>query len=307
APRSERLGALGRIALGGALTTAAMAAYFASVGAFAAFRDGFVLIHLRYTYQPGLYDDFERLWEGTADAFGTSFDFVLAGLGLLVLLGVVEAVVPRRRRDPLGRTRIVFAVATLVGLLWSWRIFNGWADALMLLPFAALGLGALVALVDELVPWRVGTVLTVAWVVVVGVVGLDWSLHEGSRLLPKQEQEVDRVFAALPPDATLLSVEAPQPLVLTGRTNPTQLQMFRLGLEDYVDDTWPGGLQGFAADLAADAPTLVSVGRGARYPWLLPVLEQDYTAFGTSPGWYWYVRNDVPPDVLTALESAVRG
>ena len=137
--------------------------------------------------------------------------------------------------------------------------------------------------------------------------GLDWSLHEGSRILPKQKQEVDRVFAALPPDATLLSIEAPQPLVLTGRTNPTGQQMFRLGLEEYVDDTWPGGLAGYAETVREEGATVVAVGRGARYPWLMPTLLEDYTAFGTSPGWYWYVRDDVGASTLEALRSAVRG
>jgi hypothetical protein len=307
AEKGTRLRAVRAIVVGGSLVTAAMIAYFAAIGALREFRDGFVLIHLRYTYQPGLFNDLERQQEGLEEGFGISLYFVVVGLSLLLLLALLEVVAPRRRRVPLSRTRVAFAVAALVGLLWSWRIFNGWADALMLVPFAALGLGGLVALVDDVVPRRAGLVLAAAWILVVGALGLDWSLHEGSRLLPKQRQEVDRVFAALAPEATLLSVEAPQPLVLTGRTNPTGQLMFRLGLERYVDATWPGGLAGYAGTVRDEATTLVAVGRGARYPWLMPTLLGDYVPFGTSPGWYWYVRDDVDPATLVALRAAVRG
>jgi hypothetical protein len=83
--------------------------------------------------------------------------------------------------------------------------------------------------------------------------------------------------------------------------------MFRLGLEEYVDDTWPGGLQGYADTVREQDPTLVAVGRGARYPWLMPTLLDGYTGFGTSPGWYWYVSDDVDEGTREALRAAVRG
>jgi hypothetical protein len=306
-PRGERLRAGAGVVGGGAVATALIVGYFAAVGALTAFLDGFVRIHLRYTYQPGLYDDLERQWAGIVEGFGVSLSFVIAGLALLVLLAVRNLASAERRRDRLGRAQVAFAAATLLALAWSWRVFNGWADALVLLPFAALGVAGLVAWVAELLDLRVAGVVTAVWVVVVAAIGLQWSLYEGNRLLPKQEKEVEGVFAALPPDATLASVEAPQPLVLTGRTNPTEHQMFRAGLEDYVDDTWPGGLEGFARDLAAEEPTLIAVGKKARYDWLQPVLDDGYTRFGTSLNWSWYVREDVPPDVVTALEAAVRG
>ena len=123
-------------------------------------------------------------------------------------------------------------------------------------------------------------------------------------LLLKQEREVADAMAALPDDATVVSVEAPQLLVLTGRTNPTQHQMFRAGLEEFVDDTWPGGLTGFADEIRADAPTVVAIGAGARYDWLLPALRDDYTEIGTSPGWYWYVRDDVGAETLDQVRAA---
>ena len=66
---------------------------------------------------------------------------MVAGLALLVVLAPLELTLRGRRQSDLARTRVAFAGATLVGLVWSYRVFNGWADALMLVPFAALGLG----------------------------------------------------------------------------------------------------------------------------------------------------------------------
>ncbi|MEO7843974.1 MAG: hypothetical protein ABIR82_01430 [Nocardioides sp.] len=307
APRGERLRAVVAVVGGGAVVTALMLAYFAAVGAVSDFADGFVLIHLRYTYQPGLGDDLRNQWEGLLLGFQETIWIVLAGLVALLVLGGRNLLSPTRRADPRGRTQIAFALALLVGLAWSWRVFNGWADALMLVPFAAVGIGAVVGTVAERLPARVTVGATGVWVLVTAVIALDFSLAGGSRLLDKQEREVDGFFALLPPDATLLSVEAPQPLVLTGRTNLTQHQMFRAGLVYYVDDSWPGGIEGYAATVSADAPDVIAVGLDAYFAWVRPILADDYTEVGTSPGWTWFVRKETPPDVLLRMQEAVSG
>ena len=93
--------------------------------------------------------------------------------------------------------------------------------------------------------------------------------------------------------------------MLSGRVNPTQHQMFDLGLEDYVDATWPGGLDGFAAEIREDAPTLLA--RGTTNPaWLQPVLE-DYWEVATVPGWTWYVHKSVGREVYDRLVLATGG
>ena len=306
-PRGSRWRSLAAIVGGGGVATALMVLYFVLVGAVDDFLDGFVRIHLAYTYQPGLYDDLENQWEGIVEGFGRSLDFVLAGLVLLVLLAPLELALRRRRTSEQARTRVAFAVATVVGVAWSWRVFNGYADALMLVPFAALGLAGLVSLVATYATWRAAAVLATAWVLVAGYLGQDWARNEGERMLPKQEEEVAAAFAVLPDGATVISIEAPQVLVLTGRTNPTQHQMFRLGLEEYVDDTWPGGLAGYAGYIRDEAPTVVTVGPGARYDWLLAGLGDDYTQVGSSHGWWWFARTDLGQETLDELAAAVRG
>ena len=306
--RGTRWRALGSIALGGAVATGLMTAYFVAVGALDDFLDGFVRIHLQYTYQPGLYDDLERQWEGIVEGFDTSLDFVVAGLVLLVRARAARA---GAARSPPERAR-----PDARGVRSAPRSSGG----LELSGLQRLGRRADARAVRRARPGRPG-------VARVGVRHLaarrrswrprgcwsrDTSARTGpattrERMLPKQEHEVAAAFAALPDDATVVSVEAPQVLVLTGRTNPTQHQMFRLGLEEYVDDTWPGGLAGYADTIRDEAPTVVAVGPGARYDWLLHGLGDDYTEVGTSPGWYWFARDDLGQETLDALAAAVRG
>ena len=307
APRGERLRGLAGIAGGGIAATALMVAYFFAVGAVQDFADGFVLIHIGYTQQPGLRDDLGRQWEGLLLGFGQTIYIVVVGLLAVLTLGVRNLLSRERRSDPLGRTKIALAVATLVGLAWSWRVFNGWGDALLLVPFAAVGTAALATAIAERLPLRTAVGVNSVWVTLTTLVALGVSLFGGTPTLAKQQREVDGVFALLPPDATLLSVEAPQPLVLTGRTNLTQHQMFRAGLIDYVDDSWSGGLDGYADTVSKAAPDLIAVGRYAYFAWLGPILADDYTEVGTSPGWTWWVRNGTPPDVLIRMQEAVSG
>ena len=89
-----------------------------------------------------------------------------------------------------------------------------------------------------------GAAVVAAWVVVATVGATDFSVNGRSDVLDVQQASVDTVLAELPDDATIVSIEAPQPLVLSRGVNPTEHQMFDLGLEDYVDATWPGGTRG---------------------------------------------------------------
>ena len=133
----------------------------------------------------------------------------------------------------------------------------------------------------------------------------DFSVNGRSDELDVQQASVDAVLAELPDDATIVSIEAPQPLVLSRSVNPTEHQMFDLGLEDYVDATWPGGLEGFADGIREDAPTLLA--RGTTNPaWLQPVLE-DYWEVTTVPGWTWYVHRSVGREAYQRLLEATGG
>ena len=307
----RRVVALLRVAVAGALTTLVFVAGFAVAGALPEALDGFIRIHLTSTYQPGVDDDPEAVWEALREAYDfATYPFVVGLVALpLVALPSAWRLARRRTGDPQRAGDVALMAATvgeLAGLAWSWRTFNGWADALVLAPYAALGLAGVLALVLRALPRPAGT--AVAAVACLGLLagGLGYALDDHDPVLRAQRAEVANVLDILP-DATIVSIEAPQPLVLAHRVNPTPHQMFRLGLETYVDDTWPGGLAGYADWISRTRPTIVAVGGGARYDWLMPTLEAHYVEVGTTTGWYWFVDRDLDPATLRRLEDAVAG
>lgn len=307
----HRVRALLTVAATGALTTLVFVAGFAVAGALPEALDGFIRIHLTATYQPGLTEELEETWEAFREAYGFATWPLLAGLVALPLVMLPGAWrLARRRPRPGSRAGDVALVAAtageLAGLVWSYRTFNGWADALVLVPYAALGLAGVLALAVRTLPRPAGAGVAVVACLALLSGGIDYSLDDHEPVLRAQRAEVAAVLGILP-DATMVSIEAPQPLVLAHRVNPSPHQMFRLGLESYVDDTWPGGLAGYADWISQTRPTIVAVGGGARYDWLMPTLDAHYVEIGTTTGWYWFIDSDVGPDTVRRLEDAVEG
>jgi hypothetical protein len=301
--RTAMLSAALRFAIGGLIPTAVITAGFALAGATTEFLDGFVLINWRYTTPGRFYGPHDRV-DLLLDAFGVSLVVILAGLVAIMVFAALRARDAFRSREAPDLAVVGIGVATVGGLVWSLFVFNGWADLMVLVPSAAVGVGAVAAEVQARVPERVGAPILVTWSVACLVAGVLSSLENREHVLDQQRTEVDGMFAAVPPDATLMSIGGPQPLVLTNRTNPIRHQMFLAGLDDYVEDTYPGGLQGVADLIAEDEPTFVTVDHPDWYEWLAPTLEKEYVEVGTTPGDFtWYVHRSVGPDVIRDLEQ----
>ena len=300
----ERLRALARIVAGGAIPVAVLAVWFWLVGSLRESVDAFLVLNARYTVPNPPMENLDILWEGSRAVYGWWLWVFVAGLVVLGLRGL-SAVVPWvRRNDPSVLVLAALAVGVVTGLLWNLKDFDSWADLFPLLPFAAVGIGSLVPRAVLLLPAPRGPVELAAFVVV-------GSRDGGALVGDHPERRPGRpagsrrrgLRCAAAGGARLTSVEAPQPLVLTGRTNPTRHQMFRSGLQDYVDDTWPGGLDGFAGELVEQRPTLVTLG-DSTYEYWREAITPDYVCVGAAPGWSWWARADEDPAVLASLRRA---
>ena len=305
--RTAMLPAALRFAIGGLIPTAVITAGFALAGATKEFLDGFVLINWRYT-TPGRSYDFHDRVDLLLDAFGVSLVVILAGLVAIMVFAALRARDAFRSREAPDLAVVGIGVATVGGLVWSLFVFNGWADLMVLLPAAAVGVGAVAAEVQARVPHRVGVPILVGWSVVCLLAGLVSSFENREHVLDRQRAEVAAMFAAVPSEATVVSVGGPESLVLTHRRNPIRHQMFLAGLEEYVDDTWPGGLDGLAEQIAQDEPTFVAVDHPEWYGWLAPTLEEEYVDVGTSPGDFtWYVHRSVGAETIEELKAIPSG
>jgi hypothetical protein len=299
-----RAASLARIALGGALPVAACTVWFAMAGSLRQSVDAFLLINARYTTANPPLSEFATVRADALSAYGPVW-ICLLGLGVALLwVQTVAALVPAvRRREPTVVLLAALGVGVAVGLVWDLRDYDSWADLFPLLPFASVGVASVVPLLGRVARTQVVRIVALVAAGVAVVASVHWSTTTGNDVLDEQRQATRAVFGALPADATLTSIEAPIPLVLTGRTNPTEHQMFRAGLQDYVDDTWPGGLDGFARDLVDQRPTLIAMGT-TTYNYWRDAIGPDYVCVGAAPGWSWWADRDLAPGTIEALRTA---
>jgi hypothetical protein len=299
-------GALLRFVVGGIVPTALVCGYFLAVGAFREFLDGFYLINAGYTDQSGLRQFLREEPQEIVDAFGWSLWVLLAGLAASMLLGAIQARGLDRTQAP--RVAIVaFGVATLASILWCFRVFNGWADAVFVFPLAAAGLGGVVLLLARQLAAR-AVVPAVATYTVVGLAAasVNSAATAQDNLEPLRDVS-EALLAAGGPDADVQSIGAPQPLVFGNLRNPIRDQMFIAGLQEYLDENRPGGRASIGEQIGVDEPTFVTMDHPTWYSWATPTLDEEYVELGRTQLVTWYAHRSLGPERLAELKAIVAG
>jgi hypothetical protein len=296
-------GAWIRFGLGGIAATAVVVGYFAVVGALGAFFEGFLFVNATSTRQVGLIEFVYRIPGEMPRAWGWSLWFLVAGL----VASVVLAWKARGATDAAGRMVVATGAATVGSFAWSVLVFNGWADAVFVVPLAAVGMGGAVAALTARLSARGSLALATAYVVVLSVGAGYTAWSRSPDTMYQMRAETEAVMEAAGPDATLQSIGSPQPLVFEGLRNPIRHQMFLTGLQDYIDETEPGGLDGITADIVRRGPTLITVDHPSYYPWLLPTLRENYRYIGQTSRILWYVNLDEGEDRIAELREIVSG
>ncbi len=293
------LRAWARFAAGGIAATAVVVGYFVLVGSLDAFFEGFLWVNATSTSQVGLITFVTALPTEMLRAWGWSLWLLLAGLGSSLMLAWRY----RGATDPAGRTVVGVGAATLASLGWSIYVFNGWADAVFVVPLAAAGLAGALGAASRRMPVRRVVSLATAYVVVVSVSAGATAWAARPDVLEPMRAETNAVLAAGGPDVTVQSIGSPQPLVFGKLENPIRHQMFLQGLDDYVDATEPGGLAGIAADLEERRPTFVTLDYPSRYDWVHPVLARSYRRIGTTAGVDWYADRELGEERLSQMSA----
>ncbi len=299
-PGRRKLGGLCWFAVGGAVATGAMVAYFVAVDELQAFLDGFLFLNATSTHQTGLFEWLGQAPEEMVEGFGWSLVLILAGLVASVVLAV-RSWRAGERSTPEGATVIAMGAATVGSVLWSLKAFNGWADAVFVLPLAAVGFGGLVHALVSRMDARRATRLVAAYATVVLVAtAIDtWATRPDD--LDPMRAETEAMLAEAGPHVSVLSVGAPQPLVLGGLRNPLRHQMFLGGLAEYLDETWPGGLEAMEAVVRREQPTFITMDHPTWYGWLRSLILRDYREIGTTLDFTWYVNRSVGEEEITRL------
>ena len=269
--------------------------------------DGFLLINLTHTSEPSPVTHVDQTREILSGGYGWSLVLVL--LGLATVLACLAP--PVRRRLGVGTGFAAVGLGGVAALAWSLYALNGAADLFVVLPFAAIGDATLVLAVlrpwvdsSTLLSWRQSIPATLVTLALLGASAAQAMSQRDDRL-EQQQASAAAVLGVVPSDVTILSLSAPQALVLTGRANPSRFQLFTIGFGNYVDDVWPGGIEGYADWFRSTKPELVAVDAKFEKGVLEDVLQDGYVRVGGAPTWLWYASVDLPPEQLQALRSAL--
>jgi hypothetical protein len=185
----------------------------------------------------------------------------LVGSIAFLVLGCVAVVVRRdswreRIRDPFAMVVLVPGLASAAYCLVD---FQGPSDLIPLLPFAALGVGGLVAQVARLLPSGAAGVVATALLVVLA--GFAWSLPLGDTGgLAKQRAQAHSLAGLVPPGSTMWAFGDPRPLVLTGLRNPDRFVYLSSGMDAWKVSHLPGGLPAWEAQILSASPAVAVFG-----------------------------------------------
>jgi hypothetical protein len=298
----QRWRAIGGVMLGGALPAAAITVYFVLKSALPDFVDGALLVNLRYTTtsSESFLERFWRILHVVHDGDGWSAWIIATGLVAMagVLLWRIHAVADWR--GLLHDRFAVILIAFLPCVAWTSYDFQGPPDLFILLPFAALGIGSLVYSVEQLM----GASFSRAAAVLVttgSIVLASWTaVHRSNQGLLHQHRSVVQMLAEVPPDAQMMSLGAPQPLVLAGRRNPNPYVILGRGLAEHLHATWPGGMEGFLHDLDSHPPELIAFGPyvwGTRSEMLTRWMYDNYVEWGSASEWTWFVHRSIAEQI----------
>jgi len=303
----RRLLALTRIVIGGAAVSALVVLYYAVNGAVHTFLDCFLLINAGYTHQSGALAQSAANWSSLRGGYGSSLWVILLGLAALPVAALRSAPRAWRSRRPVPVTWVALGAGCLSGLAWCAKAFNGWPDLLVMLPLAGIGVGwaaaAVLRRLRHLDP-RAAVAVAAALALVGTTYAAVFSVTVRQHQLQHQQDFIDAVLAAGPQPATIVSMEAPQVLMLTHRTNPTPYQMFDHGFADYLGATYPGGLAGYLAEVQRIAPTYIVTQNRFMPDWLKPWLEEHYASVGITDRFRWWVSKSLGPEVRHRLHQA---
>ena len=147
--------------------------------------------------------------------------------------------------------------------------------------------------VDELQK-HAGDVFFVGLVVVPEQVNVNVSSYR-PRIQRGQIVAAEKVRQRFDPEVSLVSIGAPELLVLLRRTNPNEYAFIINGIDRRIDARTAGGFEQWIRDLEATAPTLVAVGptEGRYTEAIFAWLQEGYRPEQVGP-FQLFVRRDVP-------------
>lgn len=264
--RENRWWNLGEVAAGAVTPFLAASVYFLAADAFSVFLDGALRVHLNYVSSRAVmnplagltlltvYLQDTRLWVG-----------VVAGLMVFNAAAMFAGTLDKWRPS-----RIAVVTACGLYLVWSLVDIQSPADMYVLLPFAAVGLGGLTAILVTYCEeqWSVASrvavpVIAALFMLSAGVSGFRVNIQTGQDTptsLESQKGTVAEILAITGGDPATV-IGATEILSLTGWSSPTRHVVINSGVDRYIDDHHRGGFRAWMADVLCGDRRYLVLGR----------------------------------------------
>lgn len=210
---------------------------------------------------------FTRIADVIHASYGVSGVLLWVGLAAVAICSAVHVV--RRRRDVTASLRdplvSVVLVTGLVEMAYAIYDFQGYPDVYPLLPYGALGLGALTALITRtLSDARARRAVTAGALAAVTVLaGFSWTWYGDAPdkgMFRDQRASACAVERLLGSTGHLYALGNPAFVALTHRRNPDQFLYLGSGVDEWKIDHTTGGFGGWVAQVLARQPAVIPVG-----------------------------------------------
>jgi hypothetical protein len=263
----RRLRAAFAVLVGAAIPALGTAAYFVGARAWSELWESAVVIALTGTQRRAatLPERIGHIVSVVDRDFGASGLLLWGGLAALGVLAAIRVRRGWRDRASLIRDPILLGVSVpLVALLaFSLIDFQGYDDAYPLLPYAALGVAGIGAAASARA-WRgtAGRARNAIGLVAIGLVLASLASYSAPRpadaTLVTQRRDAAEVDALLG-DGVLYALGNPALLVLTDRTNPSRFILLSAGVDRWVVEHTPGGLDGWLQRIEATEADMIQI------------------------------------------------
>jgi 4-amino-4-deoxy-L-arabinose transferase-like glycosyltransferase len=267
----ERRWRAGTIAvLGTALPLIATVSYFAAEGALGKFVESALVFPLEGIDRPNwtMRERSEQIVWVVHQYYAFSGVLFWIGLALLLVAAVVRSLRPDRQsrevvRDPL----VLIVVVTLVAeAAYALADFQGYPDVYPFLPYAAMGIGAAVALVGERArrPGAARTLVALVLAASATLTALSWGwfTHASANddRLRAQRATACALDRSILAGTTLYALGDPVPLVLTKRRNPDRFIQLDSGVAQWKVDHTEGGFAGWTTEIRTSGASVIVIG-----------------------------------------------
>jgi 4-amino-4-deoxy-L-arabinose transferase-like glycosyltransferase len=275
-----------RTAAGGILPVAAVVIYFAIVGALGKFIEAAFVFPLTGVQRGPvtLGERVTRIAGVVHSSYGVSG--ALLWIGMAALVGVAVVRIARSRpqwRSALADPLICIILLTLgTQLLYAFADFQGYPDVYPLLPYGAIGMGGLAAVVVAAVRSESGRNIATSAVLGVTLVfaAMSWVWFgddpANNNQLRDERADACAVQRIAGPDARIYALGDATPLILTHKRNPDRFIYLGSGVDRWRIKHTTGGFDAWTAKIQSAQPEVVVVAgwHGGVRPRIIRFLRQ---------------------------------